>query len=99
VSARDSHAKLASDPALVSERAMNFTISLPDDVSEKVQQLAAAKGISVDQCLALAIRRYVLDYGAQAVTEALDQVYAHETSSMDPVLARLPAVSIGREGW
>jgi hypothetical protein len=72
---------------------------LPDDVAEKVQQLAAEMGISVDQCLALAVHRYVTDDRAETVTEALNEVYAHEPSSMEPALARLQAASISREQW
>jgi hypothetical protein len=99
VSSRDSHAKLASDPAQISEFAVNFTISVPDDVSEKVQQLAAEMGLTVDQILALAIRRYVTDCGAQAVTEALDKVYANEPSSIGSMLVRLRAASLDDEAW
>ena len=78
---------------------MDLTISLPDDVSGKVQQLAAEMGLSVDQFLALAVRRYVTNHGAEAVTETLNEIYTSEPSSLDSELVKLQAASIGREAW
>jgi hypothetical protein len=56
-------------------------------------------GLSADQFLALAIHRYVTDFGAEVVTGALDEVYAHEPSSLDPMLVKLQAASMGQEAW
>ena len=36
---------------------------------------------------------------AKGVKEALDAIYATEDSSLDPVIARIQSLSIGREEW
>ena len=78
---------------------MDLTISLPEDVSEKAQKLADELGVSMDQFLALAIRRYVNDQGKEMVTETLDAVYQDQPSSMVPIIAKLQSASIPREEW
>jgi hypothetical protein len=36
---------------------------------------------------------------AKGVKEALDAIYATEDSSLDPVIARIQSLSIGRKEW
>ena len=81
------------------EAAMDLTISLPADVSEKAQKLADELGISIDQFLALVIRQYLRDQRTDTVTETLDAVYENEPSNVDPIIVKLQSASIAREEW
>ena len=77
---------------------MAATISLPEPLTAAAARLARQMGISFDQLCAEAIGKYVHSRGEETryegVTEALDRVYDHEPSELDPGLARLQAEAL-----
>jgi len=47
----------------------------------------------------VAVDMYVQQHRAEDVTRKLNEIYAKEDSSLDPVLDRLQALSLPREEW
>ena len=78
---------------------MDLTISLPEHVSEEAQKIADEMEISLNELLALALRRYLGRYRGELITEALNAVYELEPSALDPTILRLQSASIGSDEW
>jgi len=43
--------------------------------------------------------RLLSEHDEQQITDALDRVYAHESSALDPALASMQVASLVREQW
>ena len=78
---------------------MKTAISIPDKVFDSADVLARKLKISRSQLYAKAIEEFVTEHARAGVRETLDQVYAAESSTMDPALARAQAAAITREDW
>ena len=78
---------------------MKTAISIPDKVFDSADLLAKKLKISRSQLYAKAIEEFVTEHAPTSVREKLDQVYATESSTMDPSLARAQAAAITREDW
>ena len=78
---------------------MKTAISIPDKVFDSADLLAKKLKISRSQLYAKAIEEFVTEHAPASVRETLDQVYAAESSTMDPALARAQAAAITREDW
>lgn len=78
---------------------MKTAISLPDPLFEAADALATRLGITRSELFRRAMERLLSDYNEDQVTEALNRVYANESSTLDPVLARMQAASLEREEW
>ena len=78
---------------------MKTAISIPDKVFDSADQLAKELKISRSQLYAKAVEEFVTEHTHTGVRETLDQVYAAESSAMDPALARAQAAAITREDW
>jgi len=78
---------------------MKTAISIPDKVFDSADRLAKKMKLSRSELYAKAIEEFVAEHARMGVREKLDQVYATETSSMDPSLARAQAAAVGREDW
>ena len=74
-------------------------ISIPAPISEAAQQLANKLGMSRSEFYVTAIAAYVEALQGSDVTQALDQVYAQESSALDPVLLRMQVASLASETW
>jgi hypothetical protein len=79
--------------------ALDITITLPEELSERARKMASEMGINIDQFLALIIVRYVNDRPGAMVTETLNEVYEKVPSTLDPVLAKLQSLSIATDEW
>ncbi len=55
--------------------------------------------MSRSELYARAVEEFVTEHARLNVREKLDQVYAAESSTMDPSLARAQAAVIAREDW
>ena len=77
---------------------MKTTISIPDDLFEKAEELAERLEVSRSQLYARAIREYTERYASQRVREKLDAVYAEHESGVDPALAIMRSISLP-EKW
>jgi metal-responsive CopG/Arc/MetJ family transcriptional regulator len=72
---------------------MKTAISIPDNIYQSAEKLAARLGQSRSQLYANAVRNYVEQRQAENITERLNEVYATEDSSMDPVMLSLQTES------
>jgi metal-responsive CopG/Arc/MetJ family transcriptional regulator len=80
---------------------MKTAISVPDNLFEAADRMAAQLGTSRSELYARALSEYLEKHKSQGVTERLDQVYsggAHELE-VDAVLNTLQLQSLPRERW
>ena len=78
---------------------MKTAISLPDPIFLAAERLAKRLGITRSRLYSRAIERYVSEAEKRDVTTALNKVYEHEDSELDPILEALQALAIPREEW
>jgi len=78
---------------------MKTAISIPDKVFNSADLLAKKLKVSRSQLYTKAIEEFVTEHARTSVREKLDQVYATESSTMDPAVARAQAAAIAREDW
>lgn len=78
---------------------MKTAVSLPDDIFAEAEALAEAQRMSRSRLYAAALREYLSRHQPDAVTEALDAVYATESSSLHPALSAAAAQVLQRSEW
>lgn len=78
---------------------MKTAISLPDSVFEEAETLAKRLGVSRSELYAKALTYYLKKHNKSRITEKLNEIYAEEDSSLDPVMAKIQALSIPQEDW
>jgi metal-responsive CopG/Arc/MetJ family transcriptional regulator len=78
---------------------MKTAISLPDDLFHDAERAAQSMGLSRSELYQRALRAFLDRHSNQAVTEALNLIYAGEDAGagLDPVLARLQKASLTSE--
>lgn len=78
---------------------MKTAISIPNDVFARVEDFVKRKRMSRSALFTIAVDQYVQQHRTDDVTQRLNEVYANENSSLDPVLATLQSQSLPREEW
>ena len=78
---------------------MKTAISIPDEVYHSADQLAKRLGMSRSELYAKAVSNYIKAHRNEAVTKALDQIYAKEKSEIDPVINVMQFRSLPKETW
>lgn len=78
---------------------MKTAISIPDRVFRAAERAAKRQRLSRSRFYAQAVEAYLKAQSGKRITEALNAVYATEESSLDPEIARIQSLSIGREEW
>jgi metal-responsive CopG/Arc/MetJ family transcriptional regulator len=78
---------------------MKTAISLPDDLFEAADSLAARLGLSRSELYARAVAEYVAKHRDEDVTAQLNKVFADETSGLDPSLRSAQARSVSSSEW
>lgn len=78
---------------------MKTAISLPDSVFEQAEALAQRLGLSRSELYTRALQAYLKRYNREHILLKLNQVYARESSELDPVIARMQFMSLPREDW
>ncbi len=78
---------------------MKTAISLPDDVFRKAEKLARRLRLSRSRLYAEALREYIARRDEREITRRLNAVYAHEDSTVDPVLMEIALRSIPPDTW
>ena len=73
-------------------------MSIPDELAEEVE-VAKKLGISPAELHRRALEGFLKEHREQAITDALNEVYADETGELDSVLSRMQSASIKREEW
>ena len=78
---------------------MKTAISIPDPLFDAAEDVADRLGMSRSQLYAEALAEYVAKHRDDQVTEALNQVYAKYSSTLDPVLVAMQFASLPKEEW
>jgi predicted transcriptional regulator len=79
---------------------MKTAISLPDDIVEQAESLATSLGVSLSAVYTEALSAYCKKHGdRQNRIDDLNQFYAQESSTLDPVIAQMQFASIPHEEW
>lgn len=78
---------------------MKTAISIPNPIFEAAEQVARELGMSRSELYTTAIAAFVEAHRSEDVTEKLNQVYAAEASTLDPVLFKLQAAALDDEHW
>lgn len=78
---------------------MKIAISVPDEVFEAGEHLARQLGVSRSQLYSDALAQYLSARGSAEVTARLNAIYAANSSSLDPALARGQTKILADEAW
>lgn len=73
---------------------MKVAISIPNDLFKRAEALAGERKLSRSALYSKAIEEYVQAREDEAITAELDEVYAHEDSSIDPVMKEMQTHSM-----
>ena len=78
---------------------MKSDISIPNPVFVAAENLAKKMGVSLSELYNAALNAYVTEHQKENITEALDQVYIDEPSTLEPELVKMQVVSLEGEEW
>lgn len=78
---------------------MKTAISIPDKVFDAAETLGKRLGLSRSQLYTTAVAEFISKHRADRVTERLNEIYAHEDSSLPPSLINFQADSLAPEEW
>ena len=78
---------------------MKTAISVPDAVFSRAEVFARRRKMTRSALFTVAVDEYVQQHRVEDVTRKLNEIYAKEDSSLDPVLERLQALSLPKEDW
>jgi metal-responsive CopG/Arc/MetJ family transcriptional regulator len=78
---------------------MKTAVPIPDEIYQSADQLAKRLGMSRSELYAKAVSNYINAHKNEAVTKALDQIYAKEKSEIDPVINVMQLRSLPKEAW
>jgi metal-responsive CopG/Arc/MetJ family transcriptional regulator len=78
---------------------MKTAISIPDEVFDAAEDLAARLGMSRSQLYATAVREYLEAHRSRGVTARLDAVYESIDSSLELRVAEAQVASLDEEDW
>jgi metal-responsive CopG/Arc/MetJ family transcriptional regulator len=78
---------------------MKTAISLPDPLFEAAEQFAHEQGWSRSELYARALQAYLQAHRYHGITDALDQIYATEPSSLEPAITAAQARILPRDEW
>ena len=78
---------------------MKTAVSLPDDLFESADRLAARLGTTRSGLYALALAEFVAKNANDDITARLNDVYKELGSDLDPALKEAQSRSISTERW
>lgn len=78
---------------------MKTAISLPDSVFEQAEALAQQLGLSRSELYTRALQAYLERHSREQILLKLNQVYAIESSELDPAMAKMQFMSLPHEDW
>lgn len=78
---------------------MKASVTIPDAILRAADELARRMGISRSRLFTLALERLVQESGEEAITAKINEVYADQSSSLDPVLESIQFRSIEKNTW
>jgi hypothetical protein len=78
---------------------MKSDISIHNLVFHAAENLAKKMGVSLSELYTAALNAYVAEHQKENITEALDEVYANDPSTLDPELVEMQVISLEKEEW
>lgn len=78
---------------------MKVAVSIPDSIFKAAERLARERNLPRSQVFAEALSAYLEEHGSEAITAALDEVYAKQSSGLAPALERAQFKSLDHETW
>jgi predicted transcriptional regulator len=78
---------------------MRLTISIPDDLFARAEELAQRLQVSRSHLYARAISEYTTRHRSKLVREKLDEVYGDASAELDEALSIMQSLSLPREKW
>jgi len=78
---------------------MKTAISIPDQVFSRADSFARHRKMTRSALFTIAVDEFIQHHRQEDVTERLNEVYAKEGSSLDPVLDKLQGLSLPKENW
>ena len=78
---------------------MKTAISVPDPIFDAAESLAKRLGMSRSQLYTTAMTRLLEAFDDEAITQALNEVYAEATEPIDPVLLQMQLHNLPEEEW
>lgn len=78
---------------------MKTAISLPDTLFDLAEQFAQQHGLSRSELYAQALQHYLQAHRYTGVTEALNQLYNTNDSTLDPALAAAQTRLLAQDDW
>ena len=78
---------------------MKTAVSIPDELFQRADRVAARRGISRSQFYAEALRRFLVSQEVDDVTARLNAVYAKGDPGLDPVLEQMQFEDLPYEVW
>jgi predicted transcriptional regulator len=78
---------------------MKTAVSMPDAIFKAAEKLAKRLGISRSALYTHAIVEFLQKHKNDGVTTGLNEIYAQETSSVEPGIQTLQSASLTEEEW
>lgn len=78
---------------------MKTDIIIPNPIYETAEQLAQQLGMSLSEFFLTALTAYMKTYQRKDITERLNQVYATESSTLEPDIIAAQSALLEDESW
>jgi metal-responsive CopG/Arc/MetJ family transcriptional regulator len=78
---------------------MKTAVSVPDDLFHAGERVAERLGLSRSSLYSKALREFLVRHDDEEITRRLDEVYARESSAVDPAISRIAARALPKESW
>lgn len=78
---------------------MKTAISIPDSIYKAAEKLTAHLGMTRSALYTEAIKKFLLEFRNDRITEKLNTVYEKEPSNFDPVLEKMQSSSLEEDEW
>jgi metal-responsive CopG/Arc/MetJ family transcriptional regulator len=78
---------------------MKTAISIPDTIFSRADLFARRRKMTRSALFTVAVDEYVQHHRADDITGKLNEIYAKEDSTLDPILERLQTMSLPKEKW
>jgi len=74
-------------------------ISIPDSIYKAAEKLTAQLGMTRSALYTEAIKKFLLDFRNDRITEKLNEIFEKESSNLDPVLEKMQTISMEEVEW
>lgn len=78
---------------------MKTAVSIPDNIFKTAERFAHERQLSRSALFTEAVAEFLAHHRHEGVTEELNRVYAGHDSGVEPMLARLQAITFSKEKW